>query len=94
MPHHDSEHSDYALMVRDRPPTTYLWQRAPTLLKVKLCQILAMDYELYVCAYFELMIELQGGEAACCFQRKHLDLILPYWMGRYSHAPMINYSTH
>ena len=36
MPHHDSEHSDYALMVRDRPPTTYLWQRAPTLLKVKL----------------------------------------------------------
>lgn len=58
MPHHDSEHSNFALMIRDRPPRTYLWQRAPTLLK--------------------------GGEVACCFQRKHLDLILAYWMGRTS----------
>jgi len=57
MPHHDSDHSDYALMVRDRPPTTYFWQREPTILK--------------------------GGNAGCCLQRKHLDLILPYWMGRF-----------
>ena len=35
MPHHDPEHSEYALMIRDRPPTTYFWQRAPTNLKVR-----------------------------------------------------------
>ena len=34
MPHYDSEHSEYALMIRDRPPTTYFWQRNPTKLKV------------------------------------------------------------
>lgn len=34
MPHYDSEHSGYALMIRDRPPTTYFWQRNPTTLKV------------------------------------------------------------
>ncbi|CAI8030551.1 hypothetical protein GBAR_LOCUS17312 [Geodia barretti] len=34
MPHYDSDHSEYALMIRDRPPTTYFWQRNPTTLKV------------------------------------------------------------
>ena len=32
LPHHDSTHSERALMIRDRPPQTYLWQRAPTTL--------------------------------------------------------------
>lgn len=36
LPHYDSDHSDYALMIRDRPPTTYFWQREPTILKVLL----------------------------------------------------------
>ena len=58
IPHHDTTHSERALMIRDRPPTTYLWQRAPTILK--------------------------GGENTCCFQRKHLDLLLAYWVGRSS----------
>jgi hypothetical protein len=57
MPHYDSEHSEYALMIRDRPPTTYFWQRNPT--------------------------KLKGGDG-CCLQRKHLDLVLPYWMARTS----------
>ena len=34
MPHYDADHSEYALMIRDRPPTTYFWQRNPTNLKV------------------------------------------------------------
>ena len=34
MPHYDSEHSVYALMIRDRPPATYFWQKNPTTLKV------------------------------------------------------------
>lgn len=58
MPHYSSEYSDYALLIRDRPPTTYFWQRAPT--------------------------KLKGGTGSCCLQRKHLDLVLAYWIGRSS----------
>ncbi|XP_065912931.1 uncharacterized protein [Dysidea avara] len=56
MPHHDSDHSECALMIRDRPPDVYMWQREPTALK--------------------------GGTSECCLQNAHLDLTLPYWMGR------------
>ena len=58
MPHHDDEHSEYALMVRDRPPDAYMWQRSST--------------------------SLRGGTSDCCLQDSHIDLTLPYWMGRYA----------
>ena len=98
MPHYDSDHSEYALMIRDRPPTTYFWQRDPTTLKVMAhirpielhgedCPIVfATCMCMYVHCHFiqfdVYTLYTQGGDA-CCLQRKHLDLLLAYWMGRY-----------
>ena len=44
MPHHDGEHSEYALMVRDRPPDVYMWQRSPTKLKVNIKLYIQYSY--------------------------------------------------
>lgn len=68
MPHHDGDHSEYALMVRDRPPDAYLWQRSST--------------------------KLSGGTSVCCLQDSHVDLTLPYWMGRYANHHGDYYASH
>ena len=38
--------------------------------------------------------KLSGGTSECCLQDSHVDLTLPYWMGRYANHHGDDYVSH